>query len=734
MAPRDAPDSARAGDAAAVPGAAWAIRLAALHRDVNQAVLASAKAGSGTRNAKGDAVGRYDIAADEAARAHLESWDVPLILDSEESGRSEIGVGAARIRVILDPVDGSDNWSRGLPLSALSCAVLPVAAPLHPEHVAAAIVAPFGGGAPWLAETGGGAWRGDVRLATSGVGDIGAALIAVELNHAAPTPELMADARGVRSYGCASRALAMVAAGEIDAYIDTRGRLTAESYLAGARLVLEAGGHVAGLDGAPLPAVAGLTERVSLIAAATRPLCAYIAERLAREAERTPAAPELAVILAAGKGERLASLARGPKPLARVLGLSLAERAVCAFAQDLAVARIIAVVGSHAEAVSGHFRAIAERRGVAIEIVEAADWPLGNGASALAVKGRTGTAPFYLAMADHIFDSAIARRLADNGAGPGEVVLAVDGDSARTFDLEDATRVKTDGDRIADIGKGLPDWDAIDTGILLCTGGLFAGIERAAAKGRHSLADGLRELAADGHARAVAVTGRDWVDVDTPAAAREAERRLLEAERGKASDGPVARAFNRPLSRRLTRYLVRTPLSPNHISGAAGLLSLLAAVLFAAGGHAALAVGGVIAQVASILDGCDGEVARLRKADSAFGAWFDSVLDRYADAALVLGLSWHAFAPSGEVVVLALGAAALVGSFLNSYTADAYDRYIAGRGPGAGRFRLGRDVRVFIIFIGALLNLALPTLLLLAVVMNVEVVRRVVVLGRQRNA
>ena len=370
----------------------------------------------------------------------------------------EIGVEGARIRVVLDPVDGSDNWARGLPLSALSCSVLPVGAPLQPEHVAAAIVAPFGGDAPpWLAETDGGAWCGGERLATSGVSDIGAALISVELNHAAPTPALaylMADARGVRSYGCASRALAMVAAGELDAYIDTRERLTAESYLAGARLVLESGGQVVGLDGAPLAAVASLTERVSLIAGATRPLCARIAERLARDADGTAAAPELAVLLAAGKGERIASLARGPKPLARVLGLSLAERAVCAFAQDLGVARVIVVVGSQAAAVSAHFRAVADRRGVAIEIIEAADWPLGNGASALAAKGRTGAAPFYLAMADHIFDSAIARRLADNGARPGQVVLAVDGDSARVFDLEDATRVKTDGGRIADIGKG----------------------------------------------------------------------------------------------------------------------------------------------------------------------------------------------------------------------------------------------------------------------------------------
>jgi fructose-1,6-bisphosphatase/inositol monophosphatase family enzyme len=108
-------------------------------------------------------------------------------------------------------------------------------------------------------------------------------MISVELNHHAPSPgltRLMAAARGVRCYGCASRALSLVAEGATDAHVDARGRLTAESYLAAARLVIEAGGWVVGLDGASLAVAESLTNRVSLVAASSRELCDEIVEVL----------------------------------------------------------------------------------------------------------------------------------------------------------------------------------------------------------------------------------------------------------------------------------------------------------------------------------------------------------------------------------------------------------------------------------------------------------------------
>ncbi len=438
------------------------------------------------------------------------------------------------------------------------------------------------------------------------------------------------------------------------------------------------------------------------------------------------AAPEVALILAAGLGSRLRLQTKTPKPLARVLGLTLAERAVCTLL-DAGIRRFLVTLGHEAETVRAHFADISRRRGVTIDFIEAEGWERGNGASALTAKGRTGEAPFFLVMIDHIFDPRIARALADDPPAPGEMCLAVDRGKDGIFDLDDVTRVKIEDGRIREIGKGLDDWDGGDTGVMLCTSGLFEGLERAAARNESGLSDGLRELAGEGRARTVDVTGLQWLDVDTPEAMREAERRLMRDQGRKTRDGPVSRHLNRPVSRWLSRYLVRTTVTPNQISLISWTLSCIAAGSMALGGYPALAAGGVLAQLASIIDGCDGEIARLKHSQSDFGGWFDAVLDRYADAVLLFGLMWHEFAETGTSLSVLLGFAAIVGSFLNSYTADKYDGLMAQRLQGASYFRLGRDVRVFVIFLGALLNLPLITLGVVALVMNVEVVRRIVI-------
>ncbi|MFV1967942.1 MAG: NTP transferase domain-containing protein [Pirellulaceae bacterium] len=440
----------------------------------------------------------------------------------------------------------------------------------------------------------------------------------------------------------------------------------------------------------------------------------------------TNATPEMALILAAGLGSRLQPQTKTPKPLTKVLGLTLAERVVCTFL-DAGIRRFLVTLGHEAEKISAHFSDIAQRRGVMIDFIEAGRWEQGNGASTLAAKGRTGEAPFFLVMIDHLFDPRIARALADDPPAPGQMCLAVDRDKDGIFDLDDVTRVKIEDGRIQEIEKTLDDWDAGDTGVMLCTSGLFEGLERAAAGNKHGLSDGLRELAGEGRARTVDVTGMPWLDVDTPDALLQAERRLMRDQGRKTRDGPVSRHLNRPVSRWLSRYLVRTTVTPNQISLVSWMLSCVAAGLMAVSGYPALAAGGALAQLASVVDGCDGEIARLKHSQSEFGGWFDAVLDRYADAVLLFGLMWHEFATTGTSLSVLLGFAAIVGSFLNSYTADKYDGLMAQRLQGASYFRLGRDVRVFVIFIGALLNLPLVTLGVVALVMNVEVVRRIVV-------
>jgi CDP-L-myo-inositol myo-inositolphosphotransferase len=189
----------------------------------------------------------------------------------------------------------------------------------------------------------------------------------------------------------------------------------------------------------------------------------------------------------------------------------------------------------------------------------------------------------------------------------------------------------------------------------------------------------------------------------------------------------VARHLNRPLSKRLSRHLVRSSITPNQISLFCFGVSALAAGLFTMGGHLLLALGAVLAQFASVIDGCDGEVARLKLRESSFGGWFDAVLDRYADAILLFGLTWHAFVARDASIVLIVGFLAIVGSFMNSYTADKYDRLMQARFEQGKGIRIGRDVRVLMIALGALLNQPFLTLSLIAGLMNVETVRRVVV-------
>jgi CDP-L-myo-inositol myo-inositolphosphotransferase len=74
-----------------------------------------------------------------------------------------------------------------------------------------------------------------------------------------------------------------------------------------------------------------------------------------------------------------------------------------------------------------------------------------------------------------------------------------------------------------------------------------------------------------------------------------------------------------------------------------------------------------------------------------------------------------------------------VGSFLNSYTADKYDAIFKKRRKEVNRWRMGRDIRLFLIFIGALSNQILITLVVLGIISNFEAIKRLITL-RFRHA
>lgn len=431
------------------------------------------------------------------------------------------------------------------------------------------------------------------------------------------------------------------------------------------------------------------------------------------------------LLIAAGKGGRLEQ--RGDsKPLIPLLGIPLIER-VIRTALESGADEFYVVTGYKGGQVRDFLEGLAERLSIRITPLVNDDWDKENGLSVLKARDVLHE-PFLLLMADHLFDPNLVRSLAALTLAGDEIALVVDGDTRNPLvDMEDVTRVNVEGGKIRNIGKGLSDFNGFDTGIFLCSPAIFEALEKSRVDdGDATLSGGVRVLAAEGRARAIPANGF-WVDVDDPSAFRRAEKALLNRLRDKANDGPVSRYLNRPISVLFSRRLAKLDVTPNQISAFSFLCSLLAAVLFAFGGYLTLLLGGILAQFASIINGCDGEVARLKYQSSDFGGWFDAVLDRYADAFLLFGLTWHLLAVRASSWVLLAGFMAIIGSFMLSYTADKYDNLMRERIKAGGKagLRMGRDVRVFLIFLGAATSLVLPVLVVIAVVMNLETVRRV---------
>ena len=412
-----------------------------------------------------------------------------------------------------------------------------------------------------------------------------------------------------------------------------------------------------------------------------------------------PVRTDLAVILAAGEGSRF-DLGDRPKPLVRVLGLTLAERVIDA-CLGVGVKRFVFVLGHRSEEVRAHLEPAIRRRGCTATYVVAEHWECGNGASALSAAPVAQDRHFLLLMCDHLLSNAVLSEVLGVDPGPNGICLGVDHDRAAVFDPDDATRAVVADGRVLRLGKRLECWDGTDTGVFCCSQGLFDGLRQAAAHGAHSLTDGLNELATAGRITEVDVTGEWWLDVDTPRDLSEARRLLLAGLAKPQDDGYVARYLNRPLSRRISAPLSGTPITPNQVTVLAFSLAVAGAVLFALGGLMGNVSGAVLVQFASVVDGCDGEIARLTHTASPRGGWLDTVLDRYADLAIVAGVGFGA-GPT-DPVVWAGALVAATGFILASYVTKEFLLRHGRPYPTDIPARLKkRDLRLFAIFVGGL--------------------------------
>src|SRR6476469_381042 len=178
------------------------------------------------------------------------------------------------------------------------------------------------------------------------------------------------------------------------------------------------------------------------------------------------------------------------------------------------------------------------------------------------------------------------------------------------------------------------------------------------------------------------------------------------------------------LLRVIVNRMALARISPNILTFMGLLINVAAAVLFGYGNAENQArlfrYAGLVVFAAGFFDLVDGRVARATNQVTRFGAFFDSVVDRYSDVALFFGLLVY-YARANRFFYLVLTAVVMVGAVMVSYTRARAESLIGSCKVGF----MERPERLVLVIIGALFNRMAPVLWVIAVLSNVTVAHRI---------
>lgn len=395
----------------------------------------------------------------------------------------------------------------------------------------------------------------------------------------------------------------------------------------------------------------------------------------------------------------------------------MVERAVRSLLRA-GVEEVVVVVGHRAGPVAAVVKRIAPGR---VRAIYARDWELGNGAS-LAAARRTLRATdelFVLITMDHVFSDGALESLVRTGA-PAVLV-----DRSPPPDVwEEGTRVRIRRGAAYAFSKELSH-QSVDCGAFVLPRDVFDSVEEAARQRDHSFSGALTLLASKRPLRAVLLPpGAWWQDVDTPTDLKVARHRLRHSL-VKANDGPVSRYLNRPLSTRISMLVAPLGISADVLSVFSATIGFLGAWQLARGNAIA---GAVLVHICSVLDGVDGEVARLRLRATPRGALLDGVLDRLVDAAVMAALGvWALNEGDAPATVLLAAVAAATAAMLSMASKDRITALTLMPAPerALGWLGGGRDGRLLLVAIFAVLGRPMLALIAAAAAAGAALVIRV---------
>ncbi len=410
-----------------------------------------------------------------------------------------------------------------------------------------------------------------------------------------------------------------------------------------------------------------------------------------------------AVILAAGLGTRMGGVA---KPLIKVGGIEIILRTMKLLSPY--VDEFVIVASVYAEKIDEFLK----DKGFRYRIIRNEHPERGNGYSLLLAKDHVD-GRFVLVMGDHVYSGEFVEE-AMKGFG------LIGDRTPCCIDIGEATKVKVAGGKVVEIGKELRDFDCVDTGFFVLDDGIF---DVDVAGDMISLSDIVRAA----RLPVSFVDGKFWMDVDTSEDVKKANYLIVRHSVKSVGDGFVSRLMNRKISTRISALLVNR-VTPNQMTVLSFLVGVMSALLAAMD----MRIAAVVYQLSSIIDGCDGEIARASLSQSKLGGYVDSILDRFVDF-LFLAILALANPQTLPVAIFAVFGSVMVSYSTEKYKAEygssAYAdikvlRYLPGK----------RDERIFIIMILCLLGLVYEMFVVIAVLSTARVVATLAIVAKVKGS
>ena len=143
-----------------------------------------------------------------------------------------------------------------------------------------------------------------------------------------------------------------------------------------------------------------------------------------------------------------------------------------------------------------------------------------------------------------------------------------------------------------------------------------------------------------------------WYRLSDTAESRKEAERIIFSHVGKTATGWIARNINGRMSLPLSKLLIRTSLTPNAVSVLINLIGVLCGPFYALGYPV---IGALFMQAATVLDRCDGEVARIKLMETKKGQWVDTISDQFTVLSFLIGVPIGYYLQTGSTVAIILG-------------------------------------------------------------------------------